>query len=202
MPPKHPLQQRALPSPCSGVHGDGNISTAMLRGSREPCSLDLPVCLSCVCPRCSPRWTMCGPRTDCGLTAPWSSRVPTWTPQWAARWEHLHRGMFTEGTAAAPRAGIAPHLSPCCLQKAPSTEQGGWAGGAACRAAAGGRGEAGRPMDLHASLTSSPHQLLLLCDISSLIKSRKSVIIGSCSVANETAAVGKAAISWPWCCLC
>lgn len=87
---------------------------------------------------------------------------------------------------------------PCCLQKAPGTEQGSWSGGAACCAAAEGRGEAERPVDLHASLTSSPPpQLLLLCDISNLIKSRKSVIINSCSVASETATASKAAMSWP-----
>lgn len=41
---------------------------------------------------------MCSPRADSG-------RVPTWTPQWAARWEHHHLGMFTEGKAAAPGQG-------------------------------------------------------------------------------------------------
>lgn len=163
----------------------------MLQGNREPCSLDLPVCLSCVCPWFSPGRTVCSPRADSG-------RVPTWTPQWAARWEHRHLGTFPEGKAAAPRAGRAPHLSLCCLQKAPGTEQDSWSGGAACCAAAEGRGEAERPVDLHASLTSSPPpQLLLLCDISNLIKSRKSVIINSCSVASETATASKAAMSWP-----
>uniref|UniRef100_A0A803XME4 Tripartite motif containing 9 n=1 Tax=Meleagris gallopavo TaxID=9103 RepID=A0A803XME4_MELGA len=41
-----------------------------------------------------------------------SGRVPTWTPWRAARWEHLHLGMFTEGKAAVPRAGRA-FTSPC-----------------------------------------------------------------------------------------